>query len=99
MGRQVREQSVTVVNDLLGFVQGSGSERKRFKRICVTLRTILASLAEGDRVEGILADCPTLTEADVRCVIAYAAASAAEDLGCLVCRPATRPGPHSSSES
>ena len=47
----------------------------------VTLRTILASLAEGDTIEDILADFPTLTEADVRCVIAYAAASAAEDLG------------------
>ena len=43
----------------------------------VTLRTILASLAEGDTIEDILADFPTLTEADVRCVIAYAA----EDLG------------------
>lgn len=47
----------------------------------MTLRTILASLAEGDTIEDILADFPTLTEADVRCVIAYAAASAAEDLG------------------
>ena len=46
----------------------------------VTLRTVLASLAEGATVEEILADFPTLTESDVRCVIAYAAASAAEDL-------------------
>ena len=47
----------------------------------VTLRTVLASLAEGDSIEDILADFPTLTTADIRCVIAYAAASAAEDLG------------------
>lgn len=46
----------------------------------VTLRTILVSLAEGDTVEDILKDFPTLNQADVRCVIAYAAASAAEDL-------------------
>lgn len=47
----------------------------------VTLRTVLASLAEGASVAEILADFPTLTEEDVRCVVAYAAASAAEDLG------------------
>ncbi len=46
----------------------------------VTLRTILASLAEGDSPEALLADFPTLTEDDVRAVIAFAAASAEEDL-------------------
>lgn len=46
----------------------------------VTLRTLLASLAEGDAVEEILKDFPTLTEADMRAVIAFAAASAEEDL-------------------
>lgn len=46
----------------------------------VTLRTILASLAEGARIEEILADFPTLTEEDVRAVIAFAAVSAEEDL-------------------
>jgi len=46
----------------------------------VTLRTILASLAEGAWIDDILADFPTLTEAQVRGVIAYAAASAEEDL-------------------
>ena len=46
----------------------------------VTVRTILASLAEGARIEEILADFPTLTEEDVRAVIAFAAASAEEDL-------------------
>jgi len=46
----------------------------------VTIRTILASLAEGARVEDILVDFPTLTEEDVRAVIALAAASAEEDL-------------------
>lgn len=46
----------------------------------VTLRTILASLAEGDTVQEILADFPTLTEQDVRATIAFAAASAEEDL-------------------
>lgn len=46
----------------------------------VTLRTILASLAEGATAAEILADFPTLTEDDLRAVIAFAAASAAEDL-------------------
>ncbi len=46
----------------------------------VTVRTILASLAEGGNVEEILADFPTLSAEDVRAVIAFAAASAGEDL-------------------
>ena len=46
----------------------------------VTLRTILASLADGESVEEILADFPSLTEDDVRAVIAFAAVSAEEDI-------------------
>lgn len=46
----------------------------------VTLRTVLASLADGDSIEDILKDFPTLTAMDVRAVIAFAAASAEEDL-------------------
>jgi uncharacterized protein (DUF433 family) len=46
----------------------------------VTLRTLLASLSEGDSVEQILADYPTLTAEDIRAVIAFAAAAAREDL-------------------
>jgi uncharacterized protein (DUF433 family) len=46
----------------------------------VTLRTVLASLAEGASVEEILADFPTLTAEQVRAAIAFAAASAEEDL-------------------
>ncbi len=46
----------------------------------VTLRTILASLAEGATAAEIVADFPTLTKDDVRAVIAFAAASAVEDL-------------------
>lgn len=38
----------------------------------VTLRTILASLAEGATIEEILKDFPTLSEEDVRAVIAFA---------------------------
>jgi len=49
----------------------------------VTLRTVLASLAEGNRVESILQDFPSLTEEAIRAVIAYAAASAEEDLPLL----------------
>jgi len=46
----------------------------------VPIRTILASVAEGARIEEILEDFPTLTEQDVRAVIAFAASSAEEDL-------------------
>lgn len=46
----------------------------------VTVRTVLASLAEGASIEEILADFPTLNAAAVRAVIAFAAASAEEDL-------------------
>ena len=46
----------------------------------VTLRTVLASLSEGARIEEILADFPSLTQENVRAVIAFAASSAHEDL-------------------
>jgi uncharacterized protein (DUF433 family) len=46
----------------------------------VTLKTVLASLAEGATAAEILADFPTLSEEDVRAAIAFAAASAQEDL-------------------
>ena len=46
----------------------------------VTIRTILASLAEGDSIPTILADFPSLTDEDVRAVIAFAAAAAEDDL-------------------
>jgi uncharacterized protein (DUF433 family) len=46
----------------------------------VTLRTVLASLAEGDTMAQILAAFPTLTDEGVRAAIAFAAASAEEDL-------------------
>lgn len=51
-----------------------------FKGTRVTLRTVLASLAEGATIEEILKDFPTLAEEDVRAAIAFAAASAQEDL-------------------
>lgn len=46
----------------------------------VTVRTILASLAEGDTAQELLQDFPTLKEDDIRAVVAFAAASAEEDL-------------------
>jgi len=46
----------------------------------VPLRTVLASLAEGGSIEEVLADFPTLTEEGVRAAIAFAAASATDDL-------------------
>ena len=46
----------------------------------VTIRTVLASLAEGATIANIVADFPSLTEESVRAIIAFAATSAEEDL-------------------
>ncbi len=46
----------------------------------VPIRTILASLVEGASAAEIVAVFPSLTEDDVRAVVAFAAASAEEDL-------------------
>ncbi|MCA9925113.1 MAG: DUF433 domain-containing protein [Anaerolineales bacterium] len=46
----------------------------------IPIRTILASLAEGDQAEDLLNSFPTLTEEAVWAVIAFAADSAAEDM-------------------
>jgi len=51
-----------------------------FKGTRVTLRTVLASLAEGDSAQQILADFPSLHPQDIQAAIAFAAASAEEDL-------------------
>lgn len=51
-----------------------------FKGTRVTLRTVLASLAAGDSTEKILKDFPALKPDDVQAAIAFAAASAEEDL-------------------
>ncbi|HKR63305.1 MAG TPA: DUF433 domain-containing protein [Thermoanaerobaculia bacterium] len=49
----------------------------------VTLRTLLASLAEGAEEAEILEDFPAVTREDLKAVIAFAAASAEEDLPLL----------------
>jgi len=49
----------------------------------VTVRTVLASLAEGTSAADVVKDFPTLDEEAVRAVIAFAAASAEEDLPVL----------------
>ena len=46
----------------------------------VPLRVVLAHLAHGETVEHIVMEFPTVTAEDVRAVIAFAAASVAEDL-------------------
>lgn len=51
-----------------------------FKGTRVTLKTVLASLAEGATTAEILTDFPALSEDDVRAAIAFAATSAQEDL-------------------
>jgi uncharacterized protein (DUF433 family) len=73
-----------------GNLKGYEGRIRRDKGICggepvfmgtrVTLRTVLASLAAGDSIEEILADFPSLKADDVQAAIAFAAASAEEDL-------------------
>jgi uncharacterized protein (DUF433 family) len=46
----------------------------------VLVRTVLGYLAHGESGDAILRELPSLTEADLRAVIAFAAASASEDL-------------------
>jgi uncharacterized protein (DUF433 family) len=46
----------------------------------VTVRTLLASLAEGASADEILADFPTVSRDALRAVIAFAATSAEEDM-------------------
>jgi uncharacterized protein (DUF433 family) len=46
----------------------------------VLVRVILGHLAHGDTTETILREFPSLSDDDVRAVIAFAAASASEDL-------------------
>jgi uncharacterized protein (DUF433 family) len=51
-----------------------------FRGTRVMLRTVLASLASGDSANDILSDFPSLKAQDVQAAIAFAAASAEEDL-------------------
>ena len=51
-----------------------------FRGTRVLLRTVLASLADGDREAEILDSFPTLTREHVRAAIAFAAASAVDDM-------------------
>ena len=46
----------------------------------ITVRTILASLAEGMSTDELLQDFPTLSRDAVRAIVAFAAVSAEEDL-------------------
>ena len=46
----------------------------------VPVRTLLASMAEGDDAETIRTAFPTVSEEALRAVIAFAAASAGEDI-------------------
>jgi uncharacterized protein (DUF433 family) len=51
-----------------------------FKGTRVLLRTVLAGLKAGESTEEILTGFPSLTTDDVKAAIAFAAASAEEDL-------------------
>jgi uncharacterized protein (DUF433 family) len=46
----------------------------------VLVRTVLGYLAHGETIETILQEFPSVSADDVRAVIAFAAASAAEDM-------------------
>jgi uncharacterized protein (DUF433 family) len=78
MGKEATRHS-SFANRIVRDPQICGGEPV-FKGTRVLLRTILASLAAGDAAEDILADFPTLKADDVWAAIAFAAASAEEDL-------------------
>lgn len=46
----------------------------------IPVRVILGYLAHGETIQAIVREFPSLTEDDVRAVIAFAATSASEDL-------------------
>jgi len=68
------------LEDLIGRDKQICGGEPVFKGTRVTLRTVLASLASGDSLAEILADFPTLKAEYVQAAIAFAAASAEEDL-------------------
>lgn len=51
-----------------------------FRGTRVLLRAVLADLAEGASIRGVLEDFPSLTEEQVRAAIAFAAAAARDDM-------------------
>ncbi len=51
-----------------------------FRGTRVLLRTVLADLADGASVDQILSDYPSLNSEHIRAAIAFAAASARDDL-------------------
>ncbi len=51
-----------------------------FRGTRVPLRTVLASLADGDSEEDVLRGFPTLSAEHVRAAIAFAAAAAVDDM-------------------
>jgi uncharacterized protein (DUF433 family) len=71
---------MTAIADLIVRDKGICGGEPVFRGTRVTLRTVLASVADGDSVEQIVASFPTVTVEQVRAVIAFAAASAQEDL-------------------
>ena len=61
-------------------LKGSATVRRQGRRgTRVTLRTVLASLADGDSLEQILKSFPTLSDEQVRATVAFAAAPERRD--------------------
>jgi len=75
-----RNQKFEKLRDRIIRDRGTCGGEPVFKGTRVTLRTVLASLAGGDSAEEILADLPSLKVEDIQAAIAFAAASAEEDL-------------------
>lgn len=68
------------ISDLVIQESGISGGQLIFKGTRVTLRTVLASLADGDDEGQILKSFPTLTPGHVRAAIAFAAAAAVDDM-------------------
>ena len=82
----VRDQGVGGSNPLSPTIYGGRKWAVRLATLDCTksalcaIGKVLASLDAGDSVEDILSDFPSLKAEDIRAAIAFAAASAEEDL-------------------
>jgi len=68
------------ISNLIARDRGICGGEPVFRGTRVPLRTVLASLADGDGESEILRSFPTLTSEHVRAAIAFAAAAAVDDM-------------------
>jgi uncharacterized protein (DUF433 family) len=78
-----RRKDIWISQSISNGTSGSVVARAVITGTRVTLRTLLASLAEGSSFDEILKDYPSLSADQLRSVVDFAAATAKEDLPLL----------------